>query len=306
MSLEYSPVSVDESGLRAIKLLTRDLIMRDTKQLAYSGSGMSNSPFRTRGLDFQEIRAYQPGDDIRQIDWRTTAKHGKPFTKLYTDEKERPVYFICDMRGRMKFASHGDFKSVVVARMAMFLAWMVERKKDRIGSVVLMPDQIKSVDSRRNGGIDAMISDLVASGAPVPETPDKTTLGEALTFLAREARNGAMIFILSDFSDLTQDDVKIMHRLSVRRTIAFIQIYDELETQMPYGFWTVSDGWKTATVDMTNKSIRESFEKPFREQLEMVRHVADKNGWGYLPIKTTDDYLAILSQYVRQEERNGS
>lgn len=294
MSQDYSPVQVDEAGLRALRAMTHGVMIFDTRQEAYTGSGTSNSPFRTRGLDFQEIRAYHPGDDVRQIDWRTTAKHGKPYTKLYTDEKERPVYFVCDMRSRMKFASHGDFKSVVAARSTMFLAWLVERKKDRIGSVILMPDRIKSVDLHGNGGTEALIADLVAGGSPNWNIPDKTTLEQAFLFLAKEAKSGAMIFICSDFSDLTPDAVHILNRLSTRRTLALLHIYDDLEVEIPHGFWTMTNGRQTLTVDLTAKGNREAFEKPFRDQMAYVRDTARKNGWGYFPIRTTDDYLSML------------
>ncbi|MBR6412889.1 MAG: DUF58 domain-containing protein [Alphaproteobacteria bacterium] len=300
MAEEYSPVSVDELSLRALRLQTHAVVIEDSKKQAYSNTGTSNSPFRTRGLDFQEIRAYQPGDDVRQIDWRTTAKHGKPFTKLYTDEKERPVYFICDMRSRMKFASHGDFKSVVAARMTTFLAWLVEKKKDRIGSVILMPDQLKCVDLKGNRGVNGLIADLVAAGTPDPGQPDQTTLEQAFMSLARGAKNGAMIFICSDFSDLTPESLQVLSRLSTRRTLALIHIYDEMEAQMPYGFWNMTDGNQTASVDMTNRSVRESFEKPFAENLAKLKETIEHNGWGYLSVKTTDNYLEKLMSYVRE------
>jgi len=295
----YSPVSVDEASLRALRMMTNEVFIRNSKKQAYSGTGAANSPFRTRGLDFQEIRAYQPGDDIRQIDWRTTAKHGKPFTKLYTDEKERPVYFVCDMRGCMKFASHGEFKSVIAARITMFLAWLVEHKKDRIGSVVLLPNKIKSVDLHGNGGTDALIADLVSAGSPEPSAPDTTTMAQALTFLAREAKSGAMIFICSDFHDLTPDVIQILNRLNTRRSIALIHIYDELELSLPYGFWTMTNGWKTATVDMTNRSNREAFEKPIQDLMKLIRETAERNDWGYFMTKTTDDYLTTLIGFMQ-------
>lgn len=299
MKAEYSPVSVTEASLRAVRFATHQALLPKSKKQAYTGVGESQSPFRTRGLDFQEIRAYQPGDDMRQIDWRTTAKHGKPFTKLYTDEKECPVYFVCDMRGRMKFASHGDFKSVIAARMAMFLAFLVEQKKDRIGSVILMPDRVISADLRQNGGTEALITDLVSGGTSQPDTPDKTTLAQALTFLAREAKNGAMIFIFSDFSDLDDKAVHILNRLSTRRTIALIHIYDALEAKLPDGLWTVTDGWQTKTLDMTSKSARKAFEQAFKHQLSFIRETVDRYGWGYLQVKTTDNYLNTLTEYTR-------
>ena len=200
----------------------------------------------------------------------------------------------------MKFASHGDFKSVVAARITTFLAWLVEKKKDRIGSVILMPDQIKSVDLRGNRGIDGLIADLVAGGTPDPNIPDKTTLEQAFMFLAREAKNGAMIFICSDFSDLTPEALKVLSRLSTRRTLALIHIYDEMEAQMPYGFWTMTDGEQTASVDMTNRTVRDAFEKPFANHLQQLEETVKQNGWGYLSVKTTDKYLEELMSYVRE------
>lgn len=300
MTDNHSPVLIDETSLRALKLMTNDVVIQDSNQNAYSGSGNSNSPFRTRGLDFQEIRVYQPGDDVRQIDWRTTAKYGKPFTKLYTDEKERPVYFVCDMRSRMKFASHGDFKSVVAARITLFLAYLVEKKKDKIGSVILMPDLLKTVDLRGNGGTDEMIADFVAAGNPIADKDDITSLDEALFLLAREAKNGAMIFICSDFSDFTEETIKILNRLNTRRTIALIHVYDEMEGSLPYGLWTITDGKRTETIDMTNKAYRETFEKPFQEQLKLIEDTVKKYGWGYISVKTTDDYLSKLTEHMRK------
>jgi len=299
MNESYSPVAVDELSLRSLKTLTNEVAIQDSNEYAYTGSGSSNSPFRTRGLDFQEIRAYQPGDDIRQIDWRTTAKHGKPFTKLYTDEKERPVYFICDMRSAMKFASHGDFKSVVAARITMLLAWMVEQKKDKIGALVLMPDQIKVVDMNRRSGTEGLISNLVASGTPQADKTDETTMDQALLLLAREAKKGAMIFIAGDFHDFTTESVKILDRIKQNRTIALIQIYDEMESILPYGFWTMTNGSETATVDMTNKANRDSFETAFQNRLTFIKETASSNGWDYVSVKTTDDYLNLLLGRIR-------
>lgn len=299
MALAYSPVLVDEESLQSLKELTRDVTLKDSQKLAYTGTGSSNSPFRTRGLDFQEIRAYQPGDDIRQIDWKTTAKHGKPFTKLFTDEKERPVYFICDLRGCMRFATQGEFKSVIAARMTMFLAWLVERKKDRIGALVLLPKEIKVVDLHNNGSIEGLIASLVEGGTPTVEEEDEITLEEALKTLAEDVKSGAMIFICSDLHDLTDEGLEILKRLTAKRTISLIQIYDELEQQLPYGLLTMTNGAQVAAVDMTNKNNRNAFEEIFKKQTEKIETTVKRQGWGYLLIKTTDDYLKMLMSFAK-------
>ena len=106
-------------------LRLRALVHRERlKQANVTGkTGETPSLFKTKGMDFSEVRSYQAGDDIRQIDWRVTAKYGKPFTKLYVEEKEQRVFFLLDLRSVMQFATSGQFKSVIVARLFSYLSW---------------------------------------------------------------------------------------------------------------------------------------------------------------------------------------
>ena len=295
-----SPVQIDEKSLLSVKELTYDVLLKENRNQAYSHSGTAKSPFRTRGLDFQEIRAYQQGDDIRQIDWKTTAKHGgKPYTKLYTDEKEQPVYFVCDLRGTMKFASNGVFKSVIVARLAMFMAFLAERRQDRIGSVVLLENEIKQADLQSNGGAMALMTDILAGGEAIPRQVDETTLEDALSLLAKEVKTGAKIFILSDMHDLTEGAVEILKRISFHRTVSLIQVYDKLEQEMPEGLWAVTDGIHVSVANMTKKESRENFKERFKKQFDFIQKAVDRNGWGYLPIQTTDDYILKIISFVQ-------
>lgn len=295
-----SPVQVDEKSLLSVKELTYDVLLKENRNKTYSHSGSAKSPFRTRGLDFQEIRAYQQGDDIRQIDWKTTAKHGgKPYTKLYTDEKEQPVYFVCDLRSCMKFASHGVFKSVIVARLAMFLAFLAERRQDRIGSIVLLENEIKQSDLQSNGGSMALMSDILAGGSAIPRQPDSTTLEDALSQLAKEVKIGAKIFVLSDMHDLTEGAIEILKRISFRRTISLIQVYDKLEQEMPAGIWALTDGFQVSVANMMGQRSRDEFRERFKKQSDLIQKTVDRNSWGYLSIQTTDDYILKIISFVQ-------
>ena len=131
MRTDSAFVYADLDHLLRLKKQALRFQLKETNRKAYTGQGYTKSPFKSKGLDFQEVRAYQPGDDIRQIDWRVTAKYGKPFTKLYTDEKERQVFLICDMRSRMKFASRGRFNRLL--RHIRPLYYLIWRKTNRTG-----------------------------------------------------------------------------------------------------------------------------------------------------------------------------
>ena len=130
--MPVNPVSLELPDLVNLKEHAESLIFSANEKFSLTGFGDKKSPFRSRGLDFQEVRVYQPGDDIRQIDWRVTAKYGEPFTKLYTEERDQQIYLICDLRPNMQFASRGHFKSVIAGRLTALSAFMADKKKESI------------------------------------------------------------------------------------------------------------------------------------------------------------------------------
>lgn len=294
----HNPVTVSQDDLVALKALARHAKAPETRQAVMSGVGDTRSPFRTRGLDFQEMRAYQPGDDIRQINWRMTAKYGKPFTKLYTEEKERPVYLVCDMRSRMKFASRGDFKSVVAARLTMFLGWLAERKRDRIRTLLILPDLIKTrrLDSGEDGLLH-FIPDVTAAAVPTQIGADETSLTQAVTEIGRIAESGALIFVCSDCRDMTTATVKELARIGRKSEIALIQIYDEMEARLPTGVFPMTNGRERIVVNTAEKGLQDTFARSFRQQTAFIRENATRYGWGYVPVRTTDEYLALVAAF---------
>jgi uncharacterized protein (DUF58 family) len=294
----HNPVTVSRDDLIALKERARHVKTPQTRQSATKGSGDTRSFFRSRGLDFQEMRAYQPGDDIRQINWRMTAKYGKPFTKLYTEEKQRPVYLICDMRSRMKFASHGDFKSVVAARLTLFLGWLAEQKKDKIRTILILPNLIKTrVLENGENGLLHFISDIEAASVPTQTEPDETSLTQALTEIGRTSESGAFIFICSDCHDLTTAAVKELVHIGRKSDIALIQIYDNMEKHLPTGIFPITNGTDKIVVDTTQKDLQQTMTHSFQQQSDFIRENAARHGWGYLPVRTNDDYLALIASF---------
>ena len=272
-------------------------IPRSNKQ-ALSGVGSTKSPFKTKGMDFSEIRQYQAGDDIRQIDWRVTAKYGKPFTKLYTDEKQRPVFLLCDLRTSMKFATQGDFKSVIAAKITAFLAWLAESKGELIKSMLILPDGIRCLPpGQGKQTVLALIKELSIATNPVGLIPDLMTLEQATNKLGAFVGPGSLLFVCSDFHDLTPTTIQHFVRTSDKATLSFIHIFDKMEEKMPDLILPVTDGTHVMQVDMTDKKNRKLFTDSFMKTQRMLTDAANTYGFGYLSVRTDESYLAKIARY---------
>ena len=294
----YSSVEIRLKDLLALKQQAEVLSVPQTKKNVYTGVGDVPSPFKSRGLDFQEVRVYQPGDDIRQIDWRVTAKYGKPFTKLYAEEKDRCLFFICDLRSGMHFASHGDFKSVIVSRITAFLAFMAAHKGDRIGAILLTDDGLHVMPADKS---DMHVTELL-HGLVEPKVNLHTegTLHSVLKQLGQLLPSGSFLFILSDFYDWDEKIKKELSRFSIKNTVLLCPVYDLLETQLPKGVFTFSDGKKELTLDTSKAGFQKKFSNTWTQRMHYIQQAAGGQGWGLLPVHTNSDYLDILTQYCLQ------
>lgn len=262
------------------------------------GTGATKSPFKTKGMDFAEVRAYQAGDDTRQIDWRVTAKYGKPYTKLYIDEKERPVFFMCDLRSHMKFASHGDFKSVIAAKITTFLGWFCAAKGDSLQALVITPDTLKLTTSGKGKNIVLpLLKELSAASHPTALTPDVMTLDQALTRAVSMVSKGALVFICSDFHDFDLKGVKQCTKIANKGGVTFIHIFDEMEETLPAALLPLSDGYQATLVDMTDKKNRKVFDAAFASQQTFIKKTATTYGINYIPVRTDSDYLKTIAAF---------
>ena len=279
--------------------------LKETNRQAYTGRGYTKSPFKSKGLDFQEVRAYQPGDDIRQIDWRVTAKYGKPFTKLYTDEKERQVFLICDMRSRMKFASRGRFKSVVAAYTAALLSYLAENKSDRLGFTVLTAEQIETTKAYgANEVLNGLLHTLETASDPLETASDQLSLHQALQKSTPLVRAGSLVFILSDFSDWTPACESILRRWAQKSTCGLIHIYDELEKHLPSGIFPISDGREITLIDTKSHRFQTDYADVFLKREEALKSLARNYDIGYLPVRTDEDIISKVFAYCVGEKNN--
>ncbi|MFC1665084.1 DUF58 domain-containing protein, partial [Pseudomonadota bacterium] len=170
-------------------------------------AGPHRSRYRGRGMDYDESRIYFPGDDIRTMDWRVTARTGVPHSKLYKEERERPVFMLVDFGASMFFGTQTAFKSVVATQAAAILSWAAIAHGDRVGALIFSDSghrEVKPAGGRR--GVLRLLNQLVsASKFTAPSASNPRMLAEALQRTRRVCRPGSLLFILSDFYQLDYD-----------------------------------------------------------------------------------------------------
>ncbi|MCI0507886.1 MAG: DUF58 domain-containing protein, partial [Gammaproteobacteria bacterium] len=206
-------------------------------------TGQYYSPFRGRGMEFDEVRLYQPGDDVRTLDWRVTARTGKAHTKLFREERERAVIVWVDYRSPMFFATRGVFKSVLASQTAALLAWSAHHQRDRIGGLIFAEDQHHEL--RPRGGKSAVLHLLQLlsrmSSAPMAEdrasaaaaAEQKSACYQALVRLRRVLKPGSLIFLISDFRDFDKQAESVLTQISRHNDVIMLFVYDPIEELLP-------------------------------------------------------------------------
>lgn len=229
-------------------------------------AGAHLSRFRGRGMDFAESREYQPGDDARHIDWRVTARTGKSHTKLYTEERERPVFLVLDFSPSMFFGTRGAFKSVTAARAAAYAAWSVIASGDRVGGVVVTSSRVvdsKPVSGRR--GVLRLLS-AVSEATLQPEIiktnePQQALLNRALMHAVRVVHPGSLVLIFSDFYQQDEESRRYLSRLVRHNDLVACQVLDPLECSPPKpGQYLITDGQNKTLMDATGSHSRNRYQ----------------------------------------------
>ncbi|MGA1741839.1 MAG: DUF58 domain-containing protein [Pseudohongiellaceae bacterium] len=253
-----------------------ELYLQSRSRLGMSGSHISKS--KGRGVDFEEHRAYQAGDDIRSIDWRVTARTGRPFTKIFREERERPVIIGVDQSHHMFFGSQVSFKSVVAAEVAAILCWLTVDNGDRVGGVVFSDTNSEMVKPRRGKRSAlrflSLLADynqnLLGQHKPLAKT-GKSNLREALEHIYRITRPGSTIYLISDFADMDKVCLQYMQQLSLHNNLTCIFIYDILETQLPQpGVYNITNGNEMETIDTYAAAVRENYHQAFEDKLHSL------------------------------------
>lgn len=262
-------------------------------------SGARQSPFKGRGMEFDESRSYQPGDDVRNMDWRLTARTGKPHTKLFREERERPVFIWIDLRASMRFATRGRYKAVVAAELAALIAWSALNNGDRVGGVIFSDEEHHELKPQRGKSAVLRLLNGIANHAawtnPESEGTDQQTLTHALLRLRRVARPGSLLFLISDFRRLDHQAEMQISLLSKHNEAVMLFVCDPLEQALPpAGRYRVSDGNREFLLDAFDDGLARQYRQRFQTREERLLRLSRSNRIILLPCMTNDEPLAVL------------
>ena len=222
----------------ALEFKARDLSFLARQPQGSILAGNHASRLRGRGLNFDELRRYQPGDDLRHLDWRASLRTGKPVVRTFTEERDRPALIVVDQRMSMFFGSQRSFKSAVAAELAALAAWMVFHAGDRVGGLVFNDQRIDSIAPLRSRKrVEALLSRVVqqnrALNAGNPDAEDEDQLDKALQRCLGVAGHDHLICIVSDFAGAGERTLQLMRQLSAHNDVIALQVYDPLALKLP-------------------------------------------------------------------------
>lgn len=268
-------------------------------------AGAYRSRFRGRGVDFLESRNYQPGDDIRNMDWRVTARTGRAHTKVFQEERERPVLIVLDATPSLFFGTRRMLKSVAAGQMAAAVAWSAVRRGDRVGGFLFAPGrhrELRPAGGRR--GAMRMIQSLVEwlepeTGHGVKDPDGHEPLSAALERVRHAVRPGSLVVIISDFFSLDEDCNRHLSRLRQHNDVIGCQVLDSAEHLLPAGRFPITDGEQSSILDMAQKSSAQRYEDMSMHHLEDPKKLFQKHQCGWIVLNTHDDPVDVLGRELR-------
>lgn len=272
-------------------------------------SGRHASRLRGRGLNFEELRHYRAGDDIRTMDWKVTNRTGKPHVRVFTEERERPVLLVVDQRISMFFGSQVKMKSVIAAELAALAAWRVLSVGDRIGALVFNDTEIVETRPHRSRKTVMQILHNIlkfnhALKADYPFAQNDQQLNVALKETERLSGHDYLVIIISDLSGWNDGTVKRIKRLARHNDVITSLVFDPLEKDLPDSRQLVlSDGTMQIQVDAAKADLKKQFTEHFVSRVEYLRAELNKHGIPVIPINTIDDVLQQVRNAIGERKR---
>jgi len=299
---DASPVSINQAELIRLSGPARAIAL-DVLRIKSAQTGAYVSHFKGRGMEFDESRPYQPGDDPRNIDWRVTARSSEAYTKLFREERERPVLIITDLRSNMHFATQGCFKSVSAARAAALLAWAAHHRGDRLGGIVFGDTKHREIRPRlgRQAAL-RYVHELVThpdwsasnDQAAVDEEPPLT---QAMAAMRRVTHPGSLVIVVSDFLGLSRNARSYLTGVARHNEVLAIMLSDPLERRLPPpGRYRLVSHEEEMAIDTFAKNARADYRHVFEDRLDMMDKFCHRYGIHLLHLSTDDDPIQALQQ----------
>jgi uncharacterized protein (DUF58 family) len=273
----------------------RRLEIRSRHLVADLFAGRSSSVFKGRGMEFEEVRPYVPGDEVRDIDWNVTARFGVPFIKRFSEERELTVMLVADVSRSMRFGTSGTNKQELVAELCAVLGFAAITHNDRVG-LLLVSDKVEHFvpPSRGRTHLLRLLRDLIDSDF----SSRRTSLVEGARFLLRTMPRRTLVFWISDFQDtLEPRDFRVLSR---RHELTALVLRDPADSAMPGSGWTMLEDLEsggTRLVHLGSKGLRERYAADDQQRSASAARVLSDVRCPVLEISTDKSYLPVLIRY---------
>ncbi|CEG58918.1 DUF58 domain-containing protein [Legionella fallonii] len=261
-------------------------------------SGNHLSKIRGRGMDFAEVRNYQAGDEIRHMEWRITARTGKPHVKLYQEERERPVVILADFNPSMIFGTKIAFKSVIAARLASIIAWTVIKQGDRIGGFLFSASQHSEFIPR---GRDAGVLPLLAALSQYTDQTEAQReekprmLSDALVRLRRVIRPGSILVLISDFYSMDSECEQHLNRLRGHNDVLAYHVCDPIELAPPKPQqYAITNGQQEILLDTKLETVTTAYEDYCQQRIQQLKEQFKSLQIQYVQITADADLAQIV------------
>jgi len=289
-------------------MIPEDLIKRIRQIQIYTSravnasfAGQYESVFKGRGMQFDEVREYMPGDDIRSIDWNVTARTGKPFIKRFVEEREMTVLFAVDLSASGEFGTVSKMKNELAAEFCAVLAFAAARNNDKVG-LLIFTDRIELFIPPKKGSrhILRLIRELLAFKMP----KRRTNIPLALDYLAKVVRKRATLFLVSDF--IETDFKKPLSLLNKRHDVICVPVRDRVEIAMPsLGLIEVEDAetGEILLVDTSSRQFRDQYGGHSSQRFNELKGMFRAGNVDFIPISTDKAYINDLIQFFHMRHR---
>ena len=285
---------------------TRDLLKKVRKiEIKTRGlsqnifAGVYHTAFKGRGVMFSEVREYQPGDDVRDIDWNVTARQNKPFVKVYEEDRELTMMLLIDVSGSERFGSSTGTKRDMMAEIAATLAYSSIANNDKVG-VIFFSDRIEKFIPPKKGKSHILL--IIREILDLKPVGKKTDIDKAIQFLNQALKKRCTAFLLSDFLD-NSDYYTSMSVANRKHELAALQVYDERDTRLPnVGLIRMSDleTGKEMWVDTSSATVRKEYEKAWYALKQRVSSITSRCGVDFISMRTDRDYVKALLEMFRR------
>jgi len=263
-------------------------------------AGEYHSAFKGRGMAFSEVREYQFGDDIRNIDWNVTARYNHPYVKVFEEERELTVMLLIDVSGSREFGTKEKLKKNVITEIAAVLSFSAIQNNDKIG-VIFFSDTIEKFIPPKKG--KSHILRIIRELIDFEPEHKKTDIAEAIRYLTNAIKKRCTAFVISDFMDENSDMEQALSIANNKHDVVALKVYDERETELPpIGMIKLKDAetGEYVWVDSSSRKTREVYTKWWQKHSVKMEVMFKKSGVDYVSVNTQEDYVKSLMTLFRK------